>query len=108
MGTLRQHRSCAADGMRRRTGCRLLRCVVEEREVGGSRDDLLRRREVARIAQVQRGAGERLVDEVGPWTELVGIDVLVHLIETDAEIEGELVRKFPLVLHIYSHQPAEL
>src|SRR5262245_16879059 len=94
--------------MRWWTGCRLLRCVVEERKVGGSRYHLFRRRKIACIAEVQAGAGEGLIDEVGARAELVGIDVLVHLIEADPEIEGELVGELPLVLQVNSHQPAEL
>jgi len=46
---------------------------------------------------VQRGAGERFIDEVGARAELIGINVLVHLVEADAEIEGEIAREHKLV-----------
>jgi hypothetical protein len=92
--------------MRWWTGCRLLRRVVEERKVRGSGDNLFRR-EIARIAEVQGGAGDRFINEVGARAELVGIDVLVHLIKADPEIEGELAAEFPRVLEVDTREPAK-
>ena len=40
--------------------------------------------------------------------ELVGVDILPHLVEAHAGVQGQIVGDFPLVLHIAAEQPAEL
>ena len=56
-------------------------CSLNKRDVGGRRLDQHRRREVARIAGMEGGEFERLVGEAGARAELIGIDILPHLVE---------------------------
>jgi hypothetical protein len=56
---------------------------------------------------VEGGAVERLVDQRGARAELVGVDELVQLIETEAEVQRQLVGQLPFVLHINAEIPAE-
>jgi hypothetical protein len=51
---------------------------------------------------------ERLIGEVDTRAELVGVDVLPHLIEAQAGVDGEVVRDLPFVLHIDAGEPAKL
>ena len=111
---LGQHGTGAAFGMRRRAGRRLLdvRCatrrVVEEGEIGGTGDHLRRRREVAGIAGMDRRARNGLVFQADARAELVGVDELIHLIEADAGIQGQLVGDLPLVLDVEAQEPTQL
>ena len=101
MRALRQHR--AVLGHFGRSGR-----IREQRDVGWCGDRLHRRGEIAGVAGVKRGAGERLVDEADARAELVGIDELEHLVEAQADVERELVGDPPLVLDVGAEQPAEL
>ena len=49
-----------------------------------------------------------LVGETEARAQLVGVDILVHLIKTQAGIHRELIGDFPLVLSIDTHKPADL
>src|SRR5271154_6101737 len=53
---------------------------------------------------MDRGAPDRFVDEIGTRAELVLIDVLPHLVEARAPVEGQLRREAPLVLEIDAGQ----
>ena len=80
------------------SGCAVV--FANWRDIGGRGDRLRRRREIARIAGVQRRAVERLVDDVDARAELVGVDILPHLVEAQAGIQRQLVGDAPLVLDV--------
>src|SRR3974390_57618 len=87
---------------------RLSRCISGSGDVGGSGDRLRRRCEVARIAGVKSRSVEGLVPQIEAGAELVGIDVLPHLVKTQTEVQGQLVGDPPLVLEVDSGDPTEL
>ena len=74
MRAFRQHRALLER-------IRLGRRIGEGRDVGRRGDGLRRRREVARVARMQGRAIERLVHYVEAWADLIGIDILPHLVE---------------------------
>ena len=81
---------------------------AEERgDVDGRRDRLLWRREVARVAGVERRGVGRLVDEVDARAELVGVDVLPHLVEAQTRVQRQLVGQPPFVLNVDAGDAAE-
>ena len=101
MRALRQHRIGAAAG----------RCAgraIEQRDIGRRRLDQHRRREIPRVAGMEGSELERLVGKAGARAELIGIDILPHLVEAQAGIHVELVGELPLVLDIDAGEPAEL
>ena len=52
-------------------------------------------------------AFKRLVSETEAWAQLVGVDILDHLVGAQASIHRELIGDFPLVLTIDAHKPAD-
>ena len=101
VGALRQHRIVGGDGG-------LLRRVLHQREIGRRSQHLRRRREVSRIAGVEGGAVVRLPGQADARAELVGIDILIHLVEPQSGVQGQVVGDLPLVLKIGADQPAGL
>ena len=79
-----------------------------KREIGRRSDHLLRRREVSRVACVERRAIVRLPGQADARAELVGIDILIHLVEPQSGVQGQLVVDPPFVLKIGADQPAGL
>ena len=57
---------------------------------------------------MDRRARNGLVLQTDARTELVGVDELIHLIEADAGIQGQLVGDLPLILDVDAHEPAKL
>ena len=107
---LRQHRAVRSGRGRRLHGGAVRdrgRAARDQGHVAGCGDHLHRRREVARVAGVERRARGRLVDHAGARAELVGIGVLIHLIEAKPADEGELVGDLPLVRHVDAGEPAQ-
>src|SRR5260370_13246200 len=51
---------------------------------------------------------KRREDHIEARAELVRADILVHLIEAQARIDGQLIGESPLVLDIDSVEPAQL
>ena len=77
-----------------------------QREIGRRRNHLLRRREVSRIAGVEGGAVVRLPGQAEARAQLVGIDILIHLVEAQSGVQGQVVVDLPLVLKVRAKQPA--
>ena len=100
VGSLRQYRAVGVDG-------RLLRGALYQRQIGGGGEHQRRRREVSRIAGVESGVLERLVGQADARAELVGGDILIHLIETQAGIQRQLVGDLPFVLNVGAEQPSQ-
>ena len=98
---LRQNRIVGGNG-------RLLRRVLRQRQIGRGSDHLRWRREVSRIAGVERGSLVWLPGQADARAELVGIDILIHLVEPQSRVQGQLVGDPPLVLKIGADQPAGL
>ena len=57
---------------------------------------------------MEGGEFEWLVGEVDARAELIGVDVLPHLIEAQPGIDREIVRDLPLVLRIDAREPTKL
>jgi hypothetical protein len=57
---------------------------------------------------MKRRAVEWCVDDVDAGAHLIGVDILKHLIETQAGIQRHLARDFPFVLHVDPKQPTQL
>ena len=57
---------------------------------------------------MEGGVLERLVGKAQARAELVGADELLHLVEAQAGVDGELVCDLPFVLHINTREPSEL
>src|SRR5665213_58974 len=67
-------------------GVRLSGGVGERSNVGGHSDRLWRRRKISCVTGVKSRAGKRLVDQVDAGTELIGIDILPHLVEPESGV----------------------
>ena len=94
---LRQHRIVRRNG-------RLLRRVLHQREIDRRRQHLLWRGEVARIAGVEGGSLERFPGQTDARAQLVGADVLLHLVEAQPCIQRPLAVDLPFVLQIGAEQ----
>ena len=76
---------------------RLVGRVVEQREIGGGRLRLHRRREIARIARVNAGPFDWRVNDAKE---------LIKLVEAQAGVEDELVGDLPFMLNVAANIPA--
>ena len=68
----------------------------------------MRRREVAGISSMQRGPLEGTILQADARAPLVGIDIFVHLIESQTDIQRQLAGEPDFVLSIDAEKPAEL
>ena len=80
----------------------------DKRQIDRGRYHLSRRREVSCVADVERGIVGRLPGQADARTELVGIDILIHLVEPQTCVQRQLVGDLPFVLKIGADQPAGL
>ena len=97
-------RSGSTGSFRATAGC----CggVLHQRQIDRGSQNLRRRREVSRVAGVERGAVKRLPGQAEARAELVGVDILIHLVEPQPGVQGQVIGDLPLVLKIGAEQPA--
>src|SRR6202158_4668260 len=86
----------------------LLRCALPQRQIGRGGHHLRRRREGSRVAGMERGAIERHPGQADTRAELVGVDILIHLVEAQPCVQDQIIGDLPLVLKISAKQPAGL
>ena len=87
---------------------RLLRRALKFGQIGRRGQSHVRRREIAGIAGVKRRAVGRRIGQADAWAELIGVDVFVHLVESQARVQRQLVGDLPLVLRVDAEQPTGL
>ena len=101
MGAFRQHRIVLGHlGGNHR--------ALRERDIGRRGNHLLRRREGSSVPGMDGGALLGHPGQARARAELVGVDILPHLVEAHAGVQSQIVGDFPFVLHIAAEQPAEL
>jgi len=83
------------------------RTAGEQGGIGRCRNHLRRRRKVAGKACVEGRAVDWAIGEADARTELVGIDVLPHLVEAGSGIQCQPVRELPFVRNIDAGEPAK-